>query len=238
MNHLGVRLGTTRPVVALASHFLRGAAVSQGDGVRREIALTFDDGPHPRWTPGVLAALEEGRAKATFFVVGRCAKEHPDIVREIRRRGHEVGTHLYSHDRRAVFDDGWFEREISQSRAELESILGEPIRWLRFPYGKRGRQDPRRIAETHGLITVHWTFSSHDGRLTTPGAIVDRVRAGLRPGAIVLMHDRLADEETGLPEPYVGARDATVTALPGILEGVRARGLCSVTLSELLATGS
>jgi peptidoglycan/xylan/chitin deacetylase (PgdA/CDA1 family) len=237
VENLAVRIGSVRPVVALAARWLRGAAISQGSGERREVALTFDDGPHPTWTPQILDQLDRGGAKATFFVVGRCAKEHPMVVREMRRRGHDVGTHLYSHDRRTVDSDEWFQRELLQSRAELESLLGEPIHWLRFPYGHRGRQDPRAIETAHGLRTVHWTFSSHDGRLRHPEEIIGRVEAGMRPGAIVLMHDRLADEDSGLPPAYVGPRDATILALPEILQRLRGRDLRAVTLTDLLREG-
>ena len=189
--------------------------MSQSRSARAEIALTFDDGPHPEWTPRVLDALERLGARATFFVVGRSASQHGQIVRDARRRGHEIGTHLYSHDRRTVFDDGAFCTELSRSKSELESLLGEPIRWLRFPYGERGRQDPRAIEERHGLRTVHWTYSAHDGMLGQAADVVARFRAGLRAGAIVLLHDALADENT-LPQPYIAARDVTLAALPGM----------------------
>ena len=106
------------------------------------------------------------------------------------------------------------------------------MRWLRFPYGERGRQDPRAIKSKHGIDTVHWTYSSHDGKLGDSNAIVARVAAGLRSGAILLMHDALADEKA-LPAPYVAARDATLSALPRIGELLASRALAGVTLSEL-----
>lgn len=229
-----LRISTRRAVVGMVERFLRKSALSQGPSPRPEIALTFDDGPHPEWTPRVLDALDRVDAKATFFVVGRSANLHPAIVRDARRRGHEVGTHLYSHDRRTVFDDRMFQSELTRCKEELESLLGEPLRWLRFPYGERGRQDPRAIRRDHGLMAAHWTYSVHDGKLRDASAVVERFRAGLRPGAIVLLHDALADEKT-LPPPYVAARDVTIAALPGIGVALGERGLRSVTLSQLFA---
>jgi peptidoglycan/xylan/chitin deacetylase (PgdA/CDA1 family) len=88
------------------------------------------------------------------------------------------------------------------------------------------------VRSAYGLDTVHWTYSSHDGKVSDPNAILARVRAGLRPGAIVLMHDALADEKA-LPAPYVAARDATLSALASIGQLLRERGLSGVTLSEL-----
>jgi peptidoglycan/xylan/chitin deacetylase (PgdA/CDA1 family) len=233
LSNLSLLVSTRPTVVGLMERFVRKSALSQGQNARAEIALTFDDGPHPEWTPRVLDALDGISAKATFFVVGRAAMQQAAIVRDARRRGHEIGTHLYSHDRRTVFDDGAFAAELRRSKSELEALLGEPIRWLRFPYGERGRQDPRHIEQTFGLSAVHWTYSSHDGKLHTPAAVVARFRAGLRPGAIVLLHDALADEKT-LPLPYVAARNVTVAALPGIGAALTQCGLAPVTLSQLL----
>ena len=227
-----MRVATQRGVVSLMERFVRRTALSQGPADRPRVALTFDDGPHPDWTPKILDALDRASAKATFFVVGRCVEKCPELVVEARRRGHEIGTHLYSHDRGTAFDDQKFRAELQRSREQLESLLGEKIRWLRFPYGERGRQDPRAIRSTHGLDTVHWTYSSHDGKLRDPGAILARVAAGLRPGAILLMHDALADEKT-LPPPYIAARDATLSALARIGELLAARGMAGVTLSAL-----
>jgi peptidoglycan/xylan/chitin deacetylase (PgdA/CDA1 family) len=232
LSNLPLRISTQRAVVRMVERFVRQSALSQGADGRPEIALTFDDGPHPEWTPRVLDALERISAKATFFVVGRSVSRHGEIVRDARRRGHEIGTHLYSHDRRTVYDDRTFAEELTRSKEELESLLGEPLRWLRFPYGERGRQDPRAIERDYGLRAVHWTYSTHDGKAHRPADVVARFRAGLRPGAIVLLHDALADERT-LPAPYVAARDVTLAALPGIGAALARRGLRSVTLSEV-----
>ena len=85
------------------------------------------------------------------------------------------------------------------------------------------------------MRAVHWTFSSHDGTARNPQEIVARVAAGLRPGAIVLFHDALADEGPSLAAPYRAERDVTVAALPQVLAGARAVGLSAVTLTTLLA---
>jgi peptidoglycan/xylan/chitin deacetylase (PgdA/CDA1 family) len=234
LSDLAVRLATRRAIVTLVERFARRSALSQGARDRAAVALTFDDGPHPIWTPKILDALDGASAKATFFVVGKCAARHREIVVETRRRGHEIGTHLYSHDRRTAFDDRLFEEELRRSKTELESILGEKVRWLRFPYGERGRQHPKRVKSDHGLDTAHWTYSSHDGKLDDPDDVVSRVSSGLRPGAIVLLHDALVDEGS-LPPPYRAARDVTVAAIPRIADLLRARGLSAVTLSDLVA---
>lgn len=233
LSHIAVRVATRKSIIAVIERFVRGTAVSQSRVARAEVAVTFDDGPHAGWTPQVLDALDRASMKATFFVVGRCVARHPELVLEARCRGHEIGTHLYSHDRRSVFDDRLFSDEVIKSKTQLESLLGEPIRWLRFPYGERGRQHPRKIKKTYGLEAVHWTYSSYDTKLRDSAEIVARVDAGLRPGVILLMHDALADE-IDLQAPYIASREALLGALPRVGKLLRRRGLSAVTLSELL----
>lgn len=231
--HIAVHIGSRRPVVSLVERFGRGGIPSQGKAGISAVALTFDDGPHPVWTPRILDELDRASAHATFFVVGRRAKEHAPVVKDARSRGHEIGIHLYSHDRRTVYDDRAFDEEIRRSRDELAALLGESVRFLRFPYGERGNQTPRAVAEKYGLRAVHWTYSAHDGFYADPAAVVARVTAGLRPGVILLLHDALADEGPALTPSYRAARDVTVSALPGIAAALRARKLDAVTLSTL-----
>ncbi len=228
---LPLRIASRPLVVKWVERLVRDSALSQGPPGRPQAALTFDDGPHPEWTPKVLDALDQFGAKATFFVVGRNAAAHPELVLEARRRGHEIGTHLFSHRRDTVFDDKLFDDELRQSQALLEPLLGERLKWLRFPYGVQGKQRPRAIREKYGLQTVHWSFSSHDGR-STQAEVVTRVAAGLRAGAIVLMHDALADEATLAP-PYLAARASTVAALAPLGRLFAQRQLSAVTLSAL-----
>lgn len=233
LGDVALRFTTQRRVVSFVSRWGRGGAVSHGPANARAYALTFDDGPHAIWTPRVLDVLDEAGAKGTFFVVGRNVARYPELVRETRRRGHEIGSHLYDHERHVVFDKATFDAELRKSLAQLADVLGERVAYLRFPYGEKGSQRPGDIARTHGVIAVHWTFSSHDG--FAPAAdVVSRVKAGMRPGAIVLMHDCLADEGRGLGAPYVAERGVTCAALPQIVADAKAKRLVSATLSELL----
>lgn len=234
LSTLGLRVATRRPLVALIQRIVRAGAISQGGALLRAVALTFDDGPHPRFTPRILDILDAHSAKATFFVVGRNVAACPELVCETRRRGHDVGTHLYSHDRSAVIDGARFRDELARSSEQLASLLGEAPRFIRFPYGERGRQRPRAIRQEHGLKVVHWTFSAHDGYVSNPEAVARRVDAGVRPGAIVLLHDRLADEDSARPSRYAASREATVSALPRILQRLAERRLRAVTLTDLL----
>ena len=132
-----------------------------------------------------------------------------------------------------LFDAMAFERELLRSKSSLENLLGEPLRWLRFPYGERGAQRCRDIQQRYGVRAAHWTYSSHDSRAQNPLDVRTRVAVGLRPGAIVLFHDALADADR-VQAPYVADRSATVLALPHIGADLRANRLRGVTLSELM----
>jgi peptidoglycan-N-acetylglucosamine deacetylase len=233
LGHALMRALTRPTIVRWLGQTLRDGALSQGPGVRAEVALTFDDGPHARYTPELLDVLDAAGARATFFVVGSHVDAHPELVRETRRRGHEIGTHLYSHARETVFDPKLFHDELTRCQRTLEDLLGEPLRWLRFPYGERGGQRCAEIESRYGLRTAYWTFSSLDSRTKAADAINARVAAGLRPGAIVLFHDALADAARVKP-PYVADRSATLLALPRIAMELRSRKLAAVTLSDLV----
>jgi peptidoglycan/xylan/chitin deacetylase (PgdA/CDA1 family) len=234
LGDLALRVTTQRRVVSFVSKWGRGGAVSHGPANARAFALTFDDGPHAVWTPRVLDVLDEIGARATFFVVGRNVALHPEIVRETRKRGHEIGSHLFEHGRDVVYDDQVFDAELRRSLGQLQDLLGERVAFLRFPYGEKGSQRPGNIARKYGVSAVHWTFSSHDG-FADVDDVVSRVDAGLRPGAIVLMHDCLADEGRGLGSTYHPDRTVTCEALPRIVANARKKRLgSSVTLSDLL----
>ncbi len=227
-----LRLATGQIILKFVGRVFRGGAVVQGPSRASNVALTFDDGPDPRWTPGILDALDRAGARATFFVVGRQALRNPDLVCEIGRRGHEVGTHLFTHRRGVVSRDDLFRDELERSLRLLSDLTGHPVRLIRFPYGRRGRQRVKRLGE-RGLRVVHWTFSSLDSRLARPEDIVRRVSTALRPGAILLLHDGIADADIIGP-PYLPTRDVTVAATPAILKLLAERKLTAVTLSRLM----
>ena len=228
-----VRWATHRRVLAITSRVLRNGALCQGPSACSRVSLTFDDGPHPEWTPRVLDCLDELAITATFFVVGRAVAAFPTIVREARKRGHEIGTHLYHHKRPAATNPAALHDEISRSRDELENALGDRIKWLRFPYGDPCGQSAQRIREMHGLEVVYWTFSAMDSRARTANTIVERVAAGARSGAIILMHDCLFDESEGLSSLYHPERTNLLSALPFIKARLFELGLSTCSLSAL-----
>ncbi|WP_394835110.1 polysaccharide deacetylase family protein [Pendulispora rubella] len=201
-------------------------AIIDGPPGARGVVLTFDDGPDPDWTPRVLDMLERSNAVATFFVIGKKAEQHPQLVREILARGHSVGLHSYAHDRlfslrseRHVRDD------LAHSMQVLADILGESPMLFRPPIG---HTNPiiARVADAMDLTVVGWSVSGHDGLARADAEqVVRRIRRGLRDGAIVLLHDA---SERGTHEP------AGVKALPAVLAAITDAQLPVVPLQAFL----
>lgn len=200
-------------------------AVLTGPEDARGVALTFDDGPDPKTTPKVLDALDAAKAKATFFVIGKKAESHPEVVKEIVARGHTVGLHSYAHDRLfAMRGPRTWRADLKRGIAVLENITGERPRLFRPPIGHTNPHVSGVLDELE-LVTVGWSVSARDGTAGEASLVTDRVLAGARDGAIVLMHD--ASERSTHDPPGV-------EALPEILRGLKKRRLAVTPLLEWL----
>jgi peptidoglycan/xylan/chitin deacetylase (PgdA/CDA1 family) len=204
-------------------------AIVRGPQLARGVALTFDDGPDPKTTRQVLDALDAAKAKATFFVIAEKAEAHPDVIRELVLRGHQVGLHGYAHDRLfSLRSEERVRHDLERGMRVLEEITGERPLFFRPPIG---HTNPiiARVADALDLVTVGWTVSARDGlRDAVPRAIVNRVRRRLEDGAIVLMHDA---SERGSHVP------AGVIALPEVLRAAERQQLPLVTLGAWLEEG-
>ncbi|GIG03019.1 polysaccharide deacetylase family protein [Catellatospora citrea] len=176
------------------------------------VALTFDDGPHPTWTPRVLAVLRARGVKATFCLVGTQVKAHPALVRQIVAEGHTLCNHSWNHE----FKLGtWSEAKISSNmratnNAIHEAVPGAPIRYFRHP-GGNWTAAAVRVARSLGMSPLHWTVDPQDWRRPAASTISSRVVKGTRAGGVVLLHDAGGD------------RSQTLAALPGIISGLRAK---------------
>jgi peptidoglycan/xylan/chitin deacetylase (PgdA/CDA1 family) len=190
------------------------------------VALTFDDGPDPVFTPQILDLLGAHRARATFFVLGDRAHRYPELIRRIHREGHAIGTHTSSHSLRFHFGSpAYIQREIEDAVATVGEILATRPTLFRPPQGLRTPFFASAWRRTHGLTCVTWSVRGLDSRPTTAEAIVARVEQGLTPGAIVTLHDG-----TGLGGGT--DREPTLAALHAILSACETRGLRCVPLGE------
>jgi peptidoglycan-N-acetylglucosamine deacetylase len=189
----------------------------RGNPRRREIALTFDDGPSPLATPLLLAVLRRYNARATFFVIGEHARAYPYLLRDMSAGGNEVGDHTYHHPNMTTVGDAVASMEIASADVTIDRTAGLHARWFRPPggdYTAGVARDARRL----GLGLAMWTTNPGDFTLPPARILVERVLARAEPGAIVLMHNGTLN---------------TVHALPAIIAELRRRGYTLVTISEL-----
>jgi peptidoglycan/xylan/chitin deacetylase (PgdA/CDA1 family) len=209
-------------------------AASAGLGRRIEapgVALTFDDGPHAEGTPAILDALDAGRARATFFLVGEQVERHPSLAREVLARGHLVAVHCHRHRVQLRLREEHLRDDLERALAAIADASGTEPALHRPPLGIYSRAG-LRVARAAGLTPLLWSRWGKDWRKwTTPERIARRATAALEPGDVILLHD--AD--------HYSARDSwrrTVAALPRVLEAIESAGLstCQPTGSTSAAT--
>ncbi|HEU0241965.1 MAG TPA: polysaccharide deacetylase family protein [Micromonosporaceae bacterium] len=217
--HAGPALTTVPPLRA------RLAPGLSGFGRRTHVALTFDDGPDPDYTPAVLDRLDTLGVRATFFLLGTQTAKHPTLARDLAAAGHEIGLHGYEHRsllRRSPYAT---HRDLTRGCEVIEDLTGMPIRWWRPPYGiltGAGIVAAHRL----GLTPVLWTAWGRDWTANaTAESVLATVRRGLRPGGTILLHD---SDCTSAP----GSSAATVAALPQLVREIRGRGLEIGSLRE------
>lgn len=175
-----------------------------------ELALTFDDGPNPKWTPRLLDALAGHSVRATFFMLGGFAKAEPDLVRQVAAAGHLVGNHSWSHPNLARSSPARIREELSRTNATLEQILGSAVRYFRPPFGGR-RPAVFRIAREIGLAPVLWNAMTTDWSEPAAERIAERLatridRLTRRGQAVnIVLHDGNHRDQCGNRGPSVAA---------------------------------
>lgn len=202
--------------------------ISKGPIDQPRVALTFDDGPDPQTTPRILDALAACNARATFFAIGRNIERHRDIAERIVREGHELGNHSWQHSRlQNFFGRSKQTDDLARSSRQIQEITGmDQLPLYRPPVGLKS-PPLSRVAHAMGLRMIAWSLHGRDTQQDDPQRIAAGVLKRVGAGDIVLLHDG-----HDLPGRQ---RAAGANALPLILEGLQARGLQPVTVSDLLA---
>jgi peptidoglycan/xylan/chitin deacetylase (PgdA/CDA1 family) len=207
------------------------------------VALSFDDGPDPRWTPAVLDALAEAGAQATFFMMGWNVDHHRELAQRVLDEGHEIGNHTWSHQDLAFQDPETTRDQIVDGKRAIQDILGVDTTWFRPPRGELSGAAMRILAE-HDYDTFLWSVSRNVPGVGTPELVADHIVERLRPGAIIDMHDSIGrglflPQEDRIVRSLKAKRDVDVAAVPQILRGGMEAGLQFVTIGALLdaATG-
>ena len=197
---------------------------------RGEVALTFDDGPHPEVTPRVLDLLDEARMRATFFCVGERVRRHAALAREMTRRGHVIENHTETHPH-AFSVYGWrrMSRQVAQAQASIGSVTGRAPQFFRAVAGLRNPLlDP--ILHRQGLLLASWTRRGYDTRCADAGVVTARLTRGLAAGDVLLLHD-------GNSALAPDGRPVVLAVLPRLLQALRGQRLRSVPLNEAFKGG-
>jgi cellulose synthase/poly-beta-1,6-N-acetylglucosamine synthase-like glycosyltransferase/peptidoglycan/xylan/chitin deacetylase (PgdA/CDA1 family) len=219
----GAPLAHSRPILVARGDRLVSSQAAPG----RRVALTFDDGPDPTWTPRVADVLRRRHVRGTFFVVGSEAARHPGIVRRLEADGNEIGNHTFTHAALTAGPEWRARLQLDLTEATLVGITGHYSRFMRPPYsatpGAVSSQQEHRLARLAGR-RYYVALADFDGRDWERPGVASIVRHASPPGAtggIVLLHDG------------GGNRAQTVAAVDRLITVLRARGFRFVTLSEL-----
>lgn len=206
-------------------HLLTPACVWRGPRADRSIALTFDDGPDPDWTPRVLRVLEAHQVAATFFLIGARAARAPAVVRDIASAGHEIGNHSWSHRSLWLCGPSRTRDEIGRAHALLADLGGREPRHFRPPWGMVNAALFPALRR-YGERCVFWSVQPEGLRAQPARRQAAYVERRAHPGAIVDLHDA---------EGVAGASARLVEALPPMISGLAEAGYRFRTVSDLLA---
>lgn len=210
--------------VRARSAALIAPSVYRGDAARKQIALTFDDGPSLS-TPALLEVLSEHDVKATFFMCGRNVRRFPEIARDVVDAGHELGNHTESHSYLHFRSSEQIYRELAMAQQSIRTVTGVRPRWFRAPYGVRWfglRGAQRRL----GLTGVTWTTMGRDWKWSSC-RIARLMLTRARNGAIYCLHDGRGTAATPDIRP-------TIEAVEAVIPRLKAEGYEFVTLTEML----
>jgi peptidoglycan-N-acetylglucosamine deacetylase len=189
------------------------------------LALTFDDGPNPAITPGLLDLLDRYGARATFFLVGKHVRAFPALAKEITVRGHALGNHTDSHPNLIFCSPATIAGELDRCDDAIAAATGQKARWMRPPYGFRGPQLNGIVRRRGSAGVVMWSMTAYDWNIQPAEQLIQRLRKA-RGGDIVLLHD--ADHRV-----LEGDRRHTVAALEHWLPRWRDAGIRFVSLDEI-----
>lgn len=181
----------------------------------KKIAITFDDGPHPVYTPLLLDGLAKRKVKATFFITGENAENYPDLVKRMQEEGHLIGNHTYSHIQLTQDNREQFKAELMKTNTIIEEITGQGVTYVRPPYGSWDKTFEKEL----NMIPVLWSIDPLDWCCDDAACVVRKVESAAEENAIILLHD---------------SYPSTVTAALQIVDDLQKQGYVFVTVEEIL----
>ncbi|MBU8597226.1 hypothetical protein CHH78_07170 [Shouchella clausii] len=213
------------PLPVLQTQF-PGVVFVKGDPASNQVALTFDDGPDPRFTEQVLTKLDQHHVPATFFVLGKRVEANPELLVRLNQAGHEVGNHTFSHPNLSEGSLEQLEAEVTKTEEIIEATIGYRPRLFRPPYGFLTAEQVGRLQALNHIV-VGWDVDTLDWQGIPAQEVTETVLQGVESGSIILMHDG-GDVDTPNPEIY------SADALDEIIPELQSQGYTFVTVSELL----
>src|SRR6266478_4333497 len=184
------------------------------------IAMTFDDGPHATNTPKLLEMAAKRHIKLTFFVLGECIGQNPDVLRREVAEGHEIGNHSWSHPNLAKLSDEGVRTQLQRTEDIIVKTTGVRPKLMRPPYGELAKLQRILVNHDFGYKVILWDVDPLDWKRPGSNVVAQRIITGARPGSIILSHD---------------IHPPTIAAMPQVFDALLAKGFKFVTVSELLA---
>ena len=184
------------------------------------IAMTFDDGPHASQTPRLLKMLKERNIHATFFVVGKCVAESPEIAKQIVEEGHEIANHSWDHPLLSKMAEGSVREQLQKTHDVVKQTTGVTMSLMRPPFGGFTKNQQSWSHATWGYKCILWDVDPIDWQHRNPAKTESIIMKTTHSGSIVLCHD---------------IHKTTIDAMPATLDGLIKKGFKFVTVSELIA---
>jgi len=192
------------------------------------VALTFDDGPSPVWTPKILDELKTAGIKATFFMLGKHVEEYPDVARRVVSEGHEIGNHTYDHHVLIYYTMQELENELNNADRAIKEVTGVEARYFRPPKAWLTQEEKVKVKDM-GYKVILWSLNSKDWVTFHDKQITSYILRHIQSGDIILFHD-----SGGAFTAEGGDRSQTVKTIPRLVKKLKERGYKFVTITQLL----
>ncbi len=208
--------------------FARRGTIFRVKTDQKLVALTFDDGPSPEWTPLILDELKKAGVKATFFMVGHHVKKYSQVARRVAAEGHEIENHGFAHSVTLYYTPQEIEEEIQYTEHVIEQVTGQKTQYFRPPKAWL-LPSVKKAIKAMGYKVVLWSLNSKDWVTFDDKYIIRFILRNVRNGDIILFHD-----SGGVFSREGGDRSETVSTIPLLVEKLKERGYTFVTVKELI----
>jgi peptidoglycan/xylan/chitin deacetylase (PgdA/CDA1 family) len=208
--------------------FARKGTIYRVNSSDKLVALTFDDGPSPVWTPQILDELKAAGIKATFFMLGKHVEEYPDVARRVVSEGHEIGNHTYDHHVLIYYTMQELEDELNHADRVIKEVTGVEAKYFRPPKAWLTREEKVKVGDM-GYQVILWSLNSKDWVTFHDKQITSYILRRIKPGDIILFHD-----SGGAFTAEGGNRIQTVKTISRLVRKLEERGYKFVTISQLL----